>query len=402
MAIKELARGVYSVGAIDWDIRDMHGYSTNRGTTYNAFLIIDEKVTLIDTVKHTCRDQLFANIREIIEPEKIDYIVANHIEMDHTGCLQEIMELVKPEKLICSTMGKKVLLDHFHREDWPYEVVKSNAEISLGKRTLQFIETRMLHWPDSMFTYVKEDGLLFSSDAFGQHLASSEMFDDEVDFSKLMYECGKYYANILYPFSPLVKKLIGTLEEMKLELKMIAPDHGILWRSHIPEIIEAYRGWSSGKAKNRVLIIYETMWESTRKMAYAINHGLQEHKELSVSMINLKSAHYSDVVAEVLDAKAIVLGSSTLNNGMLPTMNTFIYYMKGLKPFNKYAAAFGSFGWSGEAVGMLNDICTDLKLDIIEEGLKNKFIPSEEVLNQCVEMGRRIGEKVAADFSQEN
>ncbi len=396
MAKKEIAKGIYAVGAIDWDIRDMHGYSTNRGTTYNAFLIIDEKITLIDTVKHTCRDQLFANIREIIEPEKIDYIVTNHIEMDHTGCLCEMMDLVKPEKLICSTMGKKVLLDHFHREDWPYEVVKSNAEISLGKRTLQFLETRMLHWPDSMFTYVKEDGLLFASDAFGQHMASSKLFDDEVDFSELMYEARKYYANILYPFSPLVKKLIDTIEEMNLDLKIVAPDHGVIWRSHIADIINAYKDWSSGKAEDKVLIIYETMWESTRKMAYAINHGLAEYDNLSVSMINLKNHHYSDVVAEVLNAKALVIGSSTLNNGMLPSMNTFIYYMKGLKPFNKYTAAFGSFGWSGEAVGLINSICTDLKLEVIEDGLKNKFIPKEEVLADCVEMGRRIGEKVSA------
>ncbi len=400
MAKREIAEGIYAVGAIDWDIRDMHGYSTNRGTTYNAFLIIDEKITLVDTVKRTCRDQLFANIREIVDPEKIDYIVANHIEMDHSGCLQEMMEVVKPEKLICSTMGKKVLLDHFHQQDWPYEVVKSNAEISIGKRTLQFLETRMLHWPDSMFTYVKEDALLFASDAFGQHLASSKLFDDEVDFSKVMYESRKYYANILYPFSPLVKKLIATLEEMNLELKMVAPDHGVIWRSHIADIVEAYKGWSGGDAEKKVLIIYETMWESTRKMAYAINQGLADY-DLSVSMINLKNSHYSDVVAEVLNAKAIVLGSSTLNNGMLPSMNTFIYYMKGLKPFNKYAAAFGSFGWSGEAVGLINGICTDLKLDVIEDGLKNKFIPNEDVLNQCVEMGRRIGEKVSADSVEE-
>lgn len=398
MAKREIVKGIYSVGAIDWDIRDMHGYSTNRGTTYNAFLIIDKKITLVDTVKRYCMDQLLTNIREIIDPAKIDYIVANHIEMDHTGCLPEIMEIVKPEKLICSTMGKKALIDHFHREDWPYEVVKSNDEISLGKRTLRFIETRMLHWPDSMFTYVKEDGLLFSSDAFGEHMASSELFDDEVDLSKLMYECGKYYANILYPFSPLVNKLMKALTDLNLDLKMIAPDHGVIWRKHIPEVLEAYNRWSSGQAEKKVLIIYETMWDSTRKMAYAINHGLKEH-DLSVSMINLKVAHYSDVVTEVLNSRAIVLGSSTLNNGMLPAVNTFIYYLKGLKPFNKYAAAFGSFGWSGEAVGLLNGICTDLKLDVIEDGMKIKFVPQQDVLDQCVEMGRRIGAKVVADFA---
>ncbi len=397
MAKREIAKGIYSVGAVDWDIRDMHGYSTNRGTTYNAFLIVDDKITLVDTVKHHCMDQLLANIREIVDPEKIDYIISNHIEMDHTGCLPEMMEIIKPEKLICSMMGKKNLLDHFHREDWPYEVVKSNHEISTGTKTLQFLETRMLHWPDSMFTYVKEDGLLFSSDAFGEHMASSELFDEEVDFDILMYECAKYYANILYPFSPLVNKLMHTVVDMNLDLKMIAPDHGIIWQKHIPEIFAAYQRWSSGEAKKRVLVIYETMWESTRKMAYAVNHGLQEH-DVSISMINLKNTHYSDVVAEVLNAKAIILGSSTLNNGMLPAMNTFIYYLKGLKPFKKYAAAFGSFGWSGEAVGLLNSLCTEMKLDLVEDGIKTKFVPKEEILEQCVEMGRRIGAKVAEDF----
>lgn len=396
MAKREIVKGIYLVGAIDWDIRDMHGYSTDKGTTYNAFLIVDKKITLVDTVKRYSMDQLLTNIKEIVDPAKIDYIIVNHVEMDHTGCLPEMMDIVQPEKLICSAMGKKALLEHFHQKDWPYEVVKSNDQISLGNKTLQFIETRMLHWPDSMFTYVKEDGLLFSSDAFGEHMATSELFDDEVDFGTLMYECAKYYANILYPFSPLANKLLKAVKEMNLDLKMIAPDHGVIWRKHIPEILDAYERWSSGQAEKKVLIIYETMWDSTRKMAYAVNHGLREY-DLSISMINLKTAHYSDVVAEVLNAKALVLGSSTLNNGMLPAMNTFMYYLKGLKPFNKYVAAFGSFGWSGEAVDILNSICTDLKLDVLEDGIKTKFVPEQDVLDQCVELGRRIGAKVMED-----
>ncbi len=399
MAIREIAKNIYAVGATDWDIRDMHGYSTRLGTTYNAYLIIDEKVTLIDTVKRYCLDQLVSNIKEIIDPAKIDYIVANHIEMDHSGSLPEMMEIIKPEKLFCSTMGKKALLDHFHREEWPYVVVKSNEELSIGKRVLQFLETRMLHWPDSMFTYVKEDGILFSSDAFGMHLASSEIYDDELDSGLLMREMAKYYANILYPFSPLVNKLMKAVAEMNLDIKMIAPDHGVIWRSHIDTVLDAYNRWSAGESEKKVLVIYETMWDSTRKMAYAVNHGLTEAggKELAVKMINLKTTHYSDVLADVLEARALILGSSTLNNGMLPTMTTFIYYMKGLKPFNKLGAAFGSFGWSGEAVGLMSDILTELKFEMVEEGMKHKYVPTEEVLAACAEMGRRIAGKVLAE-----
>ncbi len=221
MNTTELAKGIYSVGAVDWDVRDFHGYSTYKGTTYNAFLIIDEKVTLFDTVKRSHQDELIRNISAIIDPEKIDYIVVNHVELDHSGALPNMVELIKPEKIICSLMGKKALIDHFHKEDWPFEVVKTGTEISLGKRTIQFIETRMLHWPDSMFSFVKEDGILFSSDAFGQHYATSERFDDEVDLSEVMKESAKYYANILYLYAPLIRKLLKNVGEMNLGINSI-------------------------------------------------------------------------------------------------------------------------------------------------------------------------------------
>jgi flavorubredoxin len=258
MTTTELAPGVYSVGAIDWDVRDFHGYSTYRGTTYNAFLIIDEKITLVDTVKRTHLDQLLRNIKKIVDPEKIDYLIVNHVEMDHSGSLPEVMALVKPEKLFCSPMGQKAIIEHFHRPDWPYEVVKSGMEVSLGKRTIHFLETRMLHWPDSMFSYLKEDGILFSSDAFGQHFASSERFDDQVDLSVVMQESAKYYANILYPYSPLIRKLLAAVAEMNLDIRMIAPDHGVVWRSQQNKILEAYATWSSNAAAKR-------SWSSTTR-----------------------------------------------------------------------------------------------------------------------------------------
>ncbi|PID75636.1 MAG: MBL fold metallo-hydrolase [Deltaproteobacteria bacterium] len=390
MSNNELAAGVYWVGAIDWNVRDFHGYSTNRGTTYNAFLVIDEKVTLFDTVKRTHLDKLINNISKIIDPEKIDYIVVNHVEMDHSGSLPEVIERIQPEKIICSPMGQKALVDHFHQPDWPYEVVKTGSELSLGKRTLQFIETRMLHWPDSMFSFLKEDGILFSSDAFGEHLATCERFDDEVDLGLVMLEARKYYANILYLFSPLIKKLLASVAEMNLDIKMIAPDHGVIWRSNIDTILAAYERWSSNQAEPKALIIYDSMWHSTESMAQAIYEGILE-QGAGAKLCNLRYTHRSDIMTDVLEAKALVLGSSTLNNGILPRMAGFIMYMKGLKPAGKLGAAFGSFGWSGEAVGILNSILDDMKVERIEDGLKLKYVPDAEKIEQCTEMGRRIG-----------
>lgn len=398
MSNTELAKGIYWVGAIDWDVRDFHGYSTYRGTTYNAFLIVDKKVTLFDTVKRSHLNELLDNIRAIIDPEKIDYLVVNHVEMDHSGSLPMMMDIIKPEKLFCSPMGQKALLEHFHREDWPYEVVKSGTEVSLGKRTIQFLETRMLHWPDSMFSYIKEDGILFSSDAFGQHYATSERFDDEVDISEVMQESGKYYANILYLFAPLIRKLLASVQEMNLDIKMIAPDHGIIWRTHQNKILEAYDKWSRSESDKKVLVIYDSMWHSTEKMAHAIAAGLKE-SDLSIRLINLKVHHRSDVMTQVLGAKAVVVGSSTLNNGLLPRMAGFLMYMRGLKPTNKLGAAFGSFGWSGEAVGLINTALEEMKIDVIEDGLRLKYVPDDRKLEECKEMGRRIGKRVIESFN---
>lgn len=393
MSTTELAKGIYWVGAVDWDVRDFHGYSTYKGTTYNAFLIIDEKITLLDTVKKSHMDEMLRNIRSIIDPAKIDYLVVNHVEMDHSGSLPAIMDIVKPEKLVCSPMGQKAIIDHFHREDWPFEVVKSGSSLKLGKRTLQFLETRMLHWPDSMFTYLPGDNILFSSDAFGQHFASSERFDDEVDLAEIMRESAKYYANILYLFSPLIRKLLATVADMNLDIRMIAPDHGVIWRKNPNAIIQAYDRWSKNDCDKRALIVYDSMWHSTEKMAQAINSGLLE-AGIPTNMVNLKVHHRSDVMTQVLNSKAVILGSSTLNNGLLPRMAGFLMYMKGLKPGGKLGAAFGSYGWSGEAVAQLNTMMEDMKFELIDEGLRLKFVPDAAKLEECEEMGRRLGQKI--------
>ena len=287
-------------------------------------------------------------------------------------------------------------MDHFHHTDWPYEVVKTGDEISLGERTLSFIETRMLHWPDSMFTFCKEDGILFTSDAFGQHLATSERFDDQVDLGRVMNQAAKYYANILYLYSPLVKKLLAQIQQMDLDIKMVAPDHGVIWRSHIDKIIASYESWSSHESEQRALVIYETMWRSTEAMSKAVASGI-ESCGVPVDLINLKVNHHSDIMTRVLTARALVLGSSTLNNGLLPYMAGFLSYMRGLKPQNKIGAAFGSYGWSGESVKMLKEAMSEMKLDIIDEGIRVKFVPTHDDLARCVELGKRIGEAVLAD-----
>ena len=392
----KLTDKIYWVGAVDWDVRDFHGYSTNRGTTYNAYLIMDEKITLIDTVKSSMKADLISRISEIVDPKKIDYIVVNHVEMDHSGSLPDMIDLIQPEKIICSKMGEKALRQHFHRDDWPYQIAVPGEDISLGSKTLSFLETRMLHWPDSMFTYVVEDKILFSSDAFGMHLATSERFDDEISQAVLMDEMTKYYANILTLYSPLVRKLIAKVQEIGLEIKMIAPDHGVVWRSNPMMAIEAYDRWSRNEGKGNALIIYDTMWHSTEKMAKEVAAGLQD-EGVSVKLLNLRYCHRSDVMSDVLDASAIVLGCSTLNNGLLPRMAGFLMYMRGLRPTNKIGAAFGSFGWSGEAVKLLNGAMEEMKLEVVDEGLRVKYVPEKSDLGACVELGRKVGQALKAN-----
>lgn len=388
----EVKKDIYWVGAIDWNIRDFHGYSTPKGTTYNAFLVKDDKITLFDVVKKPFKDDLVQNVKRL-GVEKLDYLVVNHVEMDHSGALPEVIEVLRPERIVCSPAGKKALMDHYHREDWPIEVVETGQELSLGKRTVQFLETRMLHWPDSMMSYIEEDRLLISSDGFGQHWATSERFDDEVNQEELLAHAAKYYANILLLFSPLVQKLIAKVQELGLQIDMIAPDHGLIWRSDPGRIIQAYNRWSLQESREKALIIYDTMWQSTEKMAFAIAEGLNQ-EGATFKLLNLKLNHRSDIMTEVLDAKAIVLGSSTINNGMMPSMADVLCYMKGLRPAGKLGVAFGSYGWSGEAVKHITDALTEMKFKVLNGGLRVRFAPTPEDLEKCVDLGRQIGKEV--------
>lgn len=392
----KLNDSTYWIGAIDWNVRLFHDFLTSsKGSTYNAYLVLDDKITLFDTVYKAFTEEFISHLKEVIDPSKIDYIVVNHVEMDHTGALPKLMDIAKPEKLFCSAMGKKALLTHFHRDDWPYEVVKTGQEINLGSKTVRFIEGRMLHWPDSMLSYIKEDKILISNDVFGQHLAMSERFVDEIPLSKAMRHSCKYYANIFMPYSPLITKLLTELKKMNLEIDIIAPDHGLMWRGKdIARILDAYDNWSSDGYQQRAIIVFDTMYHSTEMMARAIGQGIVQEGVKDVHIVNLQVNHRSDIMTDVLNARALVFGSATLNNGVLPQMADMLSYLKGLRPKNKIGAAFGSYGWSGEALAIVNKAMEEMKIEIIDPGIKVEYVPTADELKKCIDLGRKIGRAI--------
>lgn len=392
----EVKPGVYWVGAIDWRLRDFHGYSTELGSTYNAFLVVDDHVTLFDTVKATHTDEMLWRIGQVIDPGKIDTIAVNHAEMDHSGSLGRVIETVRPERVFASPACEKALKAHFHYQGWPVQVVKSGDRLNLGRRNVTFLETKMLHWPDSMFSYLEEDRLLISSDAFGQHYATSERFDDEVDPGELIHQSAKYYANILNPYSPLVAGLLQQVAKMGLQIDMIAPDHGVIWRKDPGRILSAYEGWSAQKSRDKAIVVFDSMWHSTEKMAEAVGQGLIE-KGVSVQVMDLHGWHRSDVVTELLDARGFVLGSPTLNNGILPRMADLLCYAKGLRFTGKVGAAFGSYGWGGEAVKLLNGTLDDMKVRRVHEGLRVQYVPTEGDLESCRDLGRTVADAILAE-----
>lgn len=389
----KLTENVYWVGVIDWAVRDFHGYSTGRGSTYNAYLILAEKITLIDTVKKPFLDEMMMRISSVIEPSRIEIIISNHSEMDHTGSLPDMISAVNPDKVYASPMGSKALSAHFHWEEDPIEVVKTGESIDLGNMSIEFIETRMLHWPDSMVSYLPEEKILFSQDGFGLHLASVERFDDELSLSLLEEEARKYYANILMPFSPLVTSLLGNLEKMEIEIDLLCPDHGPVWRSNIDWILGKWASWAERKPRSRAVVLYDTMWNSTRSMAEAVVEGLTQ-EGVSSRLMPLRASHISDIAAEVLEASALIVGSPTINGRIFPSVAECMNYLGGLKPGNLVGAAFGSYGWSGEAVRELNGLLEGMKVELVSEGLRAVYVPDERVLEESVNLGRTVGRRI--------
>ncbi len=394
----KLTEKVYWVGAVDWEIKSFHGYATERGTTYNAYLVMDKKITLIDTVKAPFRDELLARISSVIDPEQIDYIVSNHSEMDHSGCLPEMIKIVKPEKVFASPMGEKNLKAHFGN-DLQIEIVKTGDSLSLGDNTLSFVETKMLHWPDSMMSYLSGEKILFSQDGFGMHLAGLERFADECPDYVIEWEAAKYFANILMPYASKILSILEALPKFNFDIKTIAPDHGPCWRKNPEWIIEQYRKWSVQKPEKYAIVVYDTMWESTATMAKAIADGISS-AGVEVELISLKARDRSYIATMALKSGALVIGSSTLNNQLLPPVADVLTYLKGLRPLNKIGFAFGSYGWSGESIKQINDYLTATDVELTCEGVKAKYVPDQAALQECFNAGaasgRRLIEKIEA------
>jgi flavorubredoxin len=380
---------VYWVGAIDWAVRDFHGYSTDRGTTYNAYVVLADKIALIDTVKAPFRDELLSRVASIVDPREIEVVVSNHSEMDHSGCLPEIVDAVRPSEIYASQMGARALESHFHGAV-SVTGVKDGETRSLGNVALSFVETRMLHWPDSMFSYLAGEEVLFSQDAFGMHLASEERFGDEIPDDVLNHEAAKYYANILLPFSPLVSKLLARVRELDLRPALVAPDHGPLWRGEgIGKIVDAYGAWAAQEPTEKTVIVYDTMWQSTAKMARAIADGVSAGGA-KARVLPLRASHRSEVAAEILEAGALLVGTPTMNNHMFPTVADTLTYLKGLRPSNMIGGAFGSYGWSGEGVAQATDVLAAMNIDLVTDGLKVRYVPDEDALMACRELGERV------------
>jgi len=382
---------VYWVGAIDWDVRNFHGYLTSRGTTYNAFLVLAEKPALIDTVKAPFFDEMMARIASVIEPGRIDYIVSNHSEMDHSGCLPRTIAAVRPQQVLASKMGRKALADHF-RIDERITAVDDGGHLDLGNMKLSFAETRMCHWPDSMVSYLHEEELLFSQDAFGMHLAGCERFADELDRSVLDYEAAKYYANILLHLSPFIQKALKKIGDLGIALRIVAPDHGPIRRTEedIQGILGAYARWARQQPTRKAVVVYDTMWQSTAAMARAVGEGLSQGGA-SVKLMSMSSSHRSDVVTELLDAGALLVGSPTMNNNIFPSLADVMTYLKGLRPQNLVGAAFGSYGWGGEAPKQLHAMLEEMGVETAAEPLRVHYVPDEAALLDC----RKLGEAVA-------
>lgn len=369
---------IYWVGAIDWTIRNFHGYNTGRGTTYGAYLIVDDKITLIDTVKAEYTDEMLSRIRDVVPLENIDIIISNHVEMDHSGALPGIRKHCPNAAVYTSgPSGVKGLTAHYGADQ--YIPVKSGDRISIGKRSLSFVATPMLHWPDNMITYCPEERILFSNDAFGQHLATSERFDDELSLSVTLEEAKRYYGNIIMCYGRQAQEAWKTVSS--LEPEMIAPSHGIIWRKHIKEILDAYRLWSENTPPGNAVVVYDSMWHSTEKMAKVIAEAFADCG-MSARLYDLKGNHYSNIIPELLTSKYIAVGSPTLNSQMMPLVSSFLCYLKGLSPKDRQAFAFGSYGWSGQGIDQVENALVECGFHICMEKIRINYIPSQEQLDE--------------------
>jgi flavorubredoxin len=383
---------VFWVGKIDWEIRKFHGdeYSTHRGSSYNSYLIKEEKTAIFDTVWAPFAEEYVRNLTQEIELNNIDYIIAPHAEIDHSGALPLLMSQIPDTPIYCTKNGVNSLKGHYH-QDWNFNVVKTGDRLSLGQKELIFVEAPMLHWPDSMFCYLSGDNILFSNDAFGQHYASEYMFNDLVDQNELFNECIKYYANILTPFSPMVIKKIKEVLSFDLPLDVICTSHGIIWRDKPGQIVEKYLKWADNYQENQITIVYDTMWNGTRVMAESIANGISaSDNEVNVKLFNLASTDKNDVITEIFKSKAILVGSPTINRGILVSVAGILEEIKGLKFRNKRAAAFGCYGWSGESTKIISENLESAGFELDDNGIRAMWNPDNESIAKCFEYGKKF------------
>jgi len=390
----EIKKGIYWVGVVDWDVRTFHGhtYTTKRGTTYNAYLIVDEKVAVVDTVLGGFADEFIEKVREIVPLEKIDYVIANHVETDHSGAIPALMKLCPKAKVLGTAKCKEGLWKHYYG-NWDFEILKTGDILSLGKKSLTFIEAPMIHWPDSMFTYCPEEKLLMPNDAFGQHYATSERFDDETDQCALMDEAAKYYANILMPLGGVILKKLEEVQKLGIPIDMIAPSHGIIWRKDPAKIINAYLAWAKNTVQPKVVIVYETMWGATEKMARKISEGLMG-AGVECRLFNIATSDVTEVVKEILAARGVLVGSSTHDNDMLNTIAGFLEFLKGLKPKNRIGAAFGSYGWAGGAAKEIEAVLKEAGIALVQPALAFQYMPDEAGLKASYAWGKNFAGQV--------
>jgi flavorubredoxin len=393
---KQITQKVSWVGKVDWELTKFHGdeYSTHRGSSYNAYLIRDEKVALIDTVWRPYDREFVSRLKQDVDLQQIDFIIMQHNEVDHSGALPALLREIPDTPIYCTKKGEAILRGYYH-EDWNFINVKTGDKLSLGDIELTFIEAPMLHWPDTMFTYMSGDEILFSNDGFGQHYASESLYNDNVDEGELMYEALKYYVNILNPFSMMVTRKVNEILSMNLPLKMICPSHGVIWRENPRQIIEKYLAWANSYQEDQITIVYDTMWNSTRTMAEQIAAGIyDEDKAVTVKLMNVAKDDKNDIMTEIFRSKAILVGSPTINNGYSYAIAGILEMAHGLKFKKKKAAAFGSYGWGGEAVKKINPLLEEAGFELANEGIRAQWVPDQNAIEECRQFGKEFAKSL--------
>ena len=390
MKAVKVKENIYWVGVKDWNLTEFHGYATPHGSTYNSYLIKDEKIALIDGVKHYLSHEQIARIKDVVDLSKIDYLVVNHVEQDHSGNIPELIKLAPQIIIVTNSAGKMALEAHFDTEGWNFQIIKTGDSLQLGKHSLTFVTTPLLHWPDSMMSYCPQEKILFSNDGFGQHYCVGTVWAKEANFGMVCGEAKSYYANILFPYGMQAQKALATANELNLDIEMIAPSHGCIWngKEEVSWIVSHYAKWAAAENDGSAVVVYDTMWGATAKLADVIVSVFQD-AGVPVVKRCLSNKHISEVMADILEAKYVAIGTPTLNNEIFPRVAAFVTYLKGLAPKNKKGFAFGSYGWRPGVVNKIQEVMEELKWETIPP-FEEKYTPKSDVLEKLKEHTKTI------------